>query len=329
MSMAFGFVGMVFTFQSYLRYIYPSFLIFSFLAGGLLSEKFLKKPDKFFRRLAMAASLILNAAFLMSASYFYRDFPLKLLFSKANKEQVLARQAPIRSAVEKINSLNKFNDPVAIFTSPTVGTLQSDALHMNWYNHNFFTAINKTTSLEDFSEILASYGVRYILLDNNWGSPEQKEIVEKLSTELDTVANLSIRLFEKRYFKEVTINSQFDTIQPWNLGHGALYNPSNKTITVSVTQNAHQAVAVDSGKAYINSVTAKCHSVASSGRLQINWLDKFGGFLRSDIKVFKCNDTYTEYTFNVRSPEGARTGIVFVSGHDNNKIIFTSNSLKY
>ena len=99
-------------------------------------------------------------------------------------------------------------------------------------------------------------------------------------------------------------------------------------IAVSVSSNAYQAVPVEAGRRYQNSVTAQCPDRPTQGRIQVNWLDSNSNTITTNIHVFECAAVSTTHTVEVKAPPDASVGMVYVSGHTSIPVIFKKVSFK-
>ena len=126
---------------------------------------------------------------------------------------------------------------------------------------------------------------------------------------------------------ELLVNTDFKSIEGWNLASEAEYDPQEGIVSVSVAASASQAVTVSPGCRYQNSVVARCLTEQTLGRVQINWMDTKGQFVNAEIKIFECSSNWSEHVMEVTAPQGASTAVVYTAGHTSIPIQFKSNSL--
>lgn len=126
---------------------------------------------------------------------------------------------------------------------------------------------------------------------------------------------------------ELLKNNNFDSIIGWELSPGSVYDPNEKTITVTASNPAVQSTTIEAGRKYRNEVVARCGSKGSIGRLQINWYNSTDNFISANISTFDCKAKSTNYEMTVVAPLEATKAVVYTSGHNNLPIIYISNSL--
>ena len=89
-----------------------------------------------------------------------------------------------------------------------------------------------------------------------------------------------------------------------------------------------QEVKIEAGRKYKNIVVARCHdNRITSGRLQINWGDNTGKFIKTDIRNFQCKKEWEKYEFQVTAPLNSATAVVYTSAQTDIFVEFKSNSL--
>lgn len=250
---------------------------------------------------------------------------------KTYREAYLLGRLPLRNAVDAVNQINIGRSPVAVFAQPLTAGINSDALYSNWYNFRFQSDINAASSVDDIGNLLLRRGVDFVILDSNWsGGPEKRELITTATDKIADYGSVSVRKVRNdfRFKNELIRNPEFTSVDGWVLAPGASYDATKQAITVSVAASATQAVSVAPGGRYLNSVVARCHEETSLGRVQINWLDGRGQFIRADIKTFACTPDWTEQTMEVTAPLSAAVAIVYASGHTATLIQFQKNSLR-
>lgn len=335
-----GVISIAFAFHStsYLRYVFPAWVILTAAIGVALDMVFSKYVIvKNFGYMVAIATVGLNLLFLSSGA-FYKDFVLKSVAAdESSRERYLSGRQPIRNAVALVNSLNTGRSPVAVFTHPLMAGLSGDALYPTWNNFIFQGEISSIHSDQDLANILLKRGVNFIVLDTNWNGvnccsdgKEKQAFVEKLSVPIAEYGSLSVRKLKTDYrFKTELLNNPiFTSIQSWALAPGAKYDADTGVISTNVASSATQVVSVYSGQRYLNSVVARCDKEPTMGRIQINWLDIKGQFVNVDIKTFECTPTWAEHSMEVTTPPNAVNAVVYVTGHTATPLEFKSNSLR-
>ena len=337
----FGVATVIFVFQSmsYLRYVFPAWVILAAAIGVALEKILLRQVIvKSLGYVAAIATVGLNLIFL-NAGGFYGDFPLKALIDESNRRLYLEKRLPIHSAVEAVNRLNTGNAPVAVFAAPLSAGLWVDALYPNWYNVAFQREIGSIKTDQDVADILLGRGINFLILDTNWmgvnccsEGAEKHALIEKVTEKIGEFGSLNVRKVKEtyRYKTELLINPNFDSISGWSLVGDAKYDSSTGIILASVTSPAYQGVAVTPGKHYKNVVVSRCakEKEAAIGRIQVNWSDVKGQFVGVDIRTFECTPTWVEHTMDVTAPPNAVSAVVYVAGHFSIPVEFKGNSLR-
>jgi hypothetical protein len=122
-------------------------------------------------------------------------------------------------------------------------------------------------------------------------------------------------------------DTDFSTIENWMLSPKTMPQKAGQ-LKVGVTSPASQMIAVEPGRRYRNSVTALCADQPSQGRVQVNWINKKGKFIKTDIEVFDCTMTESTNTMHVTAPRDASKAVVFATGHTDIPIIIRKVSFK-
>jgi hypothetical protein len=329
-------IALAFHSTSYLRYVFPAWAILAAFIGVTLDLVFSKHTTlKNLGYMVTTATLGLNLLFLSSGS-FYRDFTLKSIADTSSRELYLAERLPIRRAVDLINQLNIGRTPVAVFGNPLTAGLSGDALYPNWYNFAFQREIDSIHTELDIAAILLKHGVDFIILDANWNGagglsgPKARNLIEKATEKLAAYGSINIRRVKTDYrFKtEMLNNPDFTEINGWGLAPETKYDPETGVILASVNSTAFQGIAVSSGGRYLNTVVARCAKELTLGRIQINWLDSNGEFIRADITTFECSPAWAEHSMEVTAPSNSINAVVYVAGQSTTPLEFTINSLK-
>jgi len=320
----------VFHFESYLRYIFPVFVVASSLIGVAMSTP--RKPETLID-LSMGvvgvATLCLNLLFLSSGVWTFRDIPVVQAFGQDNHEDFIQSRLPMRKAVELVNALNADSSPVAFLSEPLGAGIRGDALYANWYNPTFEKAVLEAGSPEGFGSVLAKYRARYFILDSNWGTREAREASENASTKIKSFASISVRVVREDliFVSEMLANPKLEGITGWHLSPGNSLIEGGG-IVVSQKAPATQTVAVQEGTRYLNTVRARCSNQPTSARVQVNWLDKSGEFIKADIKIFDCRKEWRTESQLVVAPIGAGYATVYATGHETASVEISLVSLK-
>jgi 4-amino-4-deoxy-L-arabinose transferase-like glycosyltransferase len=330
-------IALTFHATSYLRYVFPAWVMLTAVVGVALDSAFFENAKiKYLAYVVAVCAVGLNLMFL-TAGAFYRDFDLKSVLSGESRHAYLEKRIPIRKAVELANVLNTSRTAVAVFANPLTAGLTGDALYPSWYNWGFQREIAALQTEQELANILLKRGVSFIILDSNWnganccvGGAEKEAFIEKISEKIAEFGSVSVRRINAiyQYKSELISNPDFTSIKGWSLGPEAKYDSDTRTIRANVGSPAIQGVAVAPGGRYLNTVVSRCLGETTLGRVQINWLDAQGAFVRTDIRTFDCSPAWREQTMEVIAPPNVATAIVYTTSHTPIPLEFKSNSLR-
>lgn len=324
-------VAAVFQSVSYLRYVFPAWVVLAAIMGLALGNASSEvKLTKVVWAGAAIGAVALNLLFF-SAGAFHRDFPLRSILDEGQRNQYLLNRLPIRNAVELVNRLNVGRSPVAVFSHPLSAGLEADALYSNWYNFRYQGEINAAGTVDALANTLLKRGVDYVILDSAWsGGAVKRALIEKATMVISEHGTISVRKVNNsyRFQAELLKNPEFSSTEGWSLSSGAAYDSVAKVVTASVISPMTQTITVVPGQRYLNAVVARCDKEPSVGRVQINWLNGSGQFISTDIKTFDCTPDWTEQTMEVTVPLSAAVAIVYSTSHTTIPIQFRKNSLR-
>jgi hypothetical protein len=318
--------AMFLTFHStaYLRYVFPSFALFSVVLALPFSD------DKVFpRSLAIAAGVLLiltNSRFIQAATY-YGEIRPSALFSQAGREAYLLERLPMRKMVDTINSLNTGYQPVAVFASPLMAGLHSDALYASKYNLKWKNEFDTATSPSELARRLRQRQVNWLVIDLKSLPQIKLDRLLTVSTSYARLGDLDLRKLNVTH-DEHLLNPELSSLEGWSLTLPSSYDPSRKILTVNVKTPATQRVEVTPGQTYTNSVSARCATTATTGRIQANWMDAQGDFIAASIDTFDCATQWETHEMNVIAPANATSAIIYASGHTDTPLEFRSLSFR-
>jgi len=326
-----GLLAVVLTFHhtAYLRYVLPSFVILSAAIGAFISV-ILSNRGALLQGIVLivtVSSILLNLLFFKSGTY-YGHISYKPLKSMEARAQYLRDRLPIRNAVSLVNQLNANRTPVAVFAPPLTAGLHSDALYPNWYNHMFYSLVNSADNEEALAGILLSKGVDYVIVDENWGSLEKREIIYKAAQEVSNIGSISVRILRNdyRFNTELLNDTVFSADYHWHLSKGAKMIADG--VLVNVVSNAFQVVHVMPVRRYLLTIQAGCANEVTQGRLQVNWIDEDSNLINANIKVFDCAKTPSSHAMEVVAPQHAVNAVIYATGHTQESLIINKVSFK-
>jgi len=317
----------------YLRYIFPSMILFAVTIGVAFGRDTTRTFNAFIQGI-LVLLVFLNLLYLNAASCWYAEVSLGSVFDGRARVAYQIQYAPVRLAVKAVNELNVTGNPVAFFSNPFAAGLETQALHANWYNYKFEHAAYHVQSDDEAFELLQEKSIGFIILDKAGGKPGfdiQRRYFENVTNEIVSYGSISVRKINPalQFRHQILMNPDFKSRDGWQFAPGARFDPANNSVLVNVSAPVVQAIAVEPGRQYRNTVIAKCVDKPATGRLQINWLDDAGKFITTNIVPFECTSDWNEYTMTVTAPRGAKTGHVYTAGHTEKFVAYKYNAMSY
>ena len=318
--------AMLMTFHStaYLRYVFPSFALFSVILALPFSDHTIYP-----RSLAIVAGVLLiltNTCFIHAATY-YGEIKPSALLSQAGREAYLLERLPIRRMVDTVNTLNTGDQPVAVFASPLMAGLHGDALYASWYNLKWKGEFDAAASSSELAQRLRARRVNWLVIDLKSLPPVRLDRLLNVSTSYARLGDLDLRKLNVEHYEHL-LNPELSSLEGWSLTSPSSYDPSRRILTVNVRTPATQRVEVTPGLNYTNSVSARCATTATTGRIQANWMDAQGNFIAASIETFDCTTQWETHEMNVVAPANATAVIIYASGHTDTPLEFKSLSFR-
>ena len=323
----------VFQFQTFLRYIFPVSALTSVLIGLAVSNCLGRHRGLGMAMVAATGlTVLLNLMFLGSTTSRYRDVPILEIFRGDGADELVAERAPVRQAVELLNSVNRVRAPVALLSEPAAAGLESVALYNNWHNQKFHREIGAVTDPDSFASVLRKHRARYVVFDPRRKGNEGglADFVAATGDLLGTFGSVEAYRVKSRWFyaEELLQAPSSPAASPWLVSDGA--KPSGDgSVIVSKGAPVTQVVAVRPGDFYLNAVTARCADDRGHGRVQVNWRDERGVILSSDLRVFKCNQAFKRESQEVKAPPGAATAAVYGVSHGDAPVVVSRVSFRW
>ncbi|MCY4212105.1 MAG: hypothetical protein OXF68_00570 [Gammaproteobacteria bacterium] len=309
----------VFYFQTFLRYVFPAFLMINAVIGLVVSASAERGRRLGQAMVAVAAlTMALNLLFLGSASAKYQDVPVLDLFRSVGADELVIARAPVRKAVKLVNAVNENRFPVVFLAPPYAAGLESNALLSNWHNRTFARRIAGAETSEAFFDALRAYRAKYVIFDSKHG--RHRERLEGFlalgGTLIGEFGSVEVyRLDNGLLYREERLKSPNSFIEPpWSIASGVRQQEAGP-VFVSVGAPVTQSVDVEPGAFYMNELEARCAPKPGFGRLQVNWIDADGSAVGNDIKVFRCHARWSLSSQEIQAPEGARKAVVYGTGH--------------
>lgn len=319
-----GALFMTFHSTAYLRYVFPSFALLSVILALPFSDARI-----FPRSLAIVAGAVLiltNTRFIQAATY-YGEIKPSALLSTAGRDAYLSERLPIRKMVDTVNALNTGHQPVAVFASPLMAGLHGDALYASWYNLKWKSEFDAAASPSELAQRLRRRQVSWLVIDLKSLPQAPLDRLLTVSTSYARLGDMELRKLNDTH-DEHLLNPELSSLEGWSLTSPATYDAARKILTVSVKTPATQRVDVTPGLTYINSVSARCATTATTGRVQANWMDEQGDFLTTSIETFDCTTQWETHEMNVVAPANATSVIIYASGHTDTPLEFKSLSFR-
>ena len=321
----------VFHFQSYLRYIFPTCIIISVLATLAISDA--KKLNRYLHVgfiCSTSFTLALNLLFFSAAVWPYRNIPVLQAFNANGIQRIVETRRPTRKAVTLVNALNETGTPVAFLAKPFAAGLKAEALYTNWYNTKFDSTVRGVTDRAAFAAAMKRYHSEYLILSDNWGTRETRDIVRSATSAIARFGSVEVRRLsrKKNFPEELLKNTELSGLLGWSHDASLHQSPAGGVI-VTATKPIFQLVSVQSGETYLNKVTFRCHeNKAAFARTQINWLDADRKFISTSIRVFNCENNWQTAEQHATAPNGATQAVVYGSSSSNTPIEVSRISLK-
>jgi len=144
------------------RYLYPALPLLSVPVAALL--RWAGNQRWLYRGLLVFAIACagLNLYFLPSASYYHRDFCLRLPFSRAERDRFRAAAAPIREVIAYYNRAHP-NSAVLLTSDGTIAGLTGEVYENHWHQFNTLDRIRHTLTVPDMLRLMETWRVRYFI----------------------------------------------------------------------------------------------------------------------------------------------------------------------
>ena len=322
---------LIFYFSSYVRYTFPSLILFLIFIGISLNltiqnqlNFFNQKIFNFFLILAIS----LNILFVTSSHWKHKSFSFSDIF---NVEEFNMKHSQIKYYTSIINQLNLHNENVIFFAPPYGANLRSKALYLNWHNPKLLKNVNSIKNSEDFLKILEENKIKFLIIDKKDNIYQnKKEIISKLIEPIIEFSDSDYGIYqlkkEYEYREQLLKSPNFENPEDWNNFLEKNKNlDSDKGIIVGPTLT--QTITIKPGSLYKNTIIAKCHLKETFGRVQINWYGNKNNFLTTNLKVFKCGKNWEEHSMFVKAPKQAVSASIYTGSHLDLPILVKSNLL--
>lgn len=159
---AVGAAAIVMRTQPNARYLYPALPLLSAPFAALLMWT---ADVRWLYRGLLAFVVVcigLNTRLMPSASYYHRDFCLRLPFSRAERERYRAAAVPIREVIAHFNQAHP-SAPVLVTSDSAIAGLTGDIYENHWHQINNFLRIRETKTVPEMVGLMQSWNVQYFI----------------------------------------------------------------------------------------------------------------------------------------------------------------------
>jgi hypothetical protein len=126
----------------------------------------------------VVACIALNLRFMPSASYYHRDFCLRLPFSRAERDRYRAEAAPIREVIDYFNRMHA-KSAVMLTSESAIAGLHGDVYENHWHQINVYWRIRDMKTVADMVRLMQSWNVEYFISPKPGTGDEIKPVVFK------------------------------------------------------------------------------------------------------------------------------------------------------
>jgi hypothetical protein len=159
---ALGGAAIVMRTQPNARYIYAALPLlsvpFAALLGWAAGTRWLYRWLLVF----VVGAIAMNMRFMPSASYYHKDFSLRLPFSRAERDRYRAAAVPIREVIAYFN-LRHPHSAVMLSSDSSIAGLNADIYENHWHQINHLLRIRETKTVPQMVQLMQSWGVEYFI----------------------------------------------------------------------------------------------------------------------------------------------------------------------
>jgi putative flippase GtrA len=110
----------------------------------------------------VVACIAMNLRFMPSASYYHRDFCLRLPFSRAERDRYRAEEVPIREVIEHFNREHT-TAAVMLTVESAIAGLNGDIYENHWHQITTYLRIREMKTVPDMVRLMQSWNVEYFI----------------------------------------------------------------------------------------------------------------------------------------------------------------------
>jgi hypothetical protein len=104
----------------------------------------------------------MNLRFMPSASYYHRDFCLRLPFSRAEHDRYRAQAAPVREVIDRFNRLHT-DRAVMMSVESAIAGLHGDVYENHWHQIGVYWKIRDRKTVAEMVRLMQSWNVEYFI----------------------------------------------------------------------------------------------------------------------------------------------------------------------
>jgi glycosyltransferase involved in cell wall biosynthesis len=161
-AVALGAAAIIMRTQPNARYLYSALPLLSVPFAALLawsaSTRWLYRGLLAF----VVACVAMNMRFMPSASYYHRDFCLRLPFSRAERDRFRAGAAPVRDVIDYYN--REYPHSVAMMTAESaIAGLRGEFYENHWHQIRTLLRLREIKTVDDMVKLMQSWKVDYFI----------------------------------------------------------------------------------------------------------------------------------------------------------------------
>lgn len=314
------FVILVFSFQSYLRYIAPVYPLWATTVGigtAYFSRSWFRVPFAAVVLVGGIAGLILYA----NATWWYRSLPQTGPLEPRRYEEWAREQRPEAGLIAAANDMKLQH--VLWLGRPTYAGLDARVSANNWHQPDNEAKLRTASNAAEIKQWVGKMDAVVVTPGfDPCNSPALCEVMEGLGDPAFSIGSAKMYLVprEWRFSQERLVDIELTGSRPGWVGAGA-WNRSEGRVQVAGDRAFSQPVAVKPSARYLYTIRARCHNGAASFRMQVNWLDSTGRFIEPTIFVEPCRPEWRSYSTTMTAPLGAATAVVYATGHEPGRVV--------
>jgi hypothetical protein len=321
----------IFYFSGFVRYVFPSFILFLIFFGLTLHKKNLitlnSLNHKIFTSLT-ALTIILNILFITFYEFTGSGFSYKHII---NTEKFNEKYASTKYLAAKINQLNVFDENVIFFSGELASVLNAKAVYVNWYNEAIKDKISLTKNHHDLLKIFKEYRIKFLVIDKESEKYlDKKNFIDVLVEPVFLHPYIPIGIYklkeEYEWSLQLLKNPNFEENTGWSKFSEKNFLDNKSNIKI-VNPNIIQKIKIDPNEIFKNTLLSKCLEKQTFGMHLIYWFDSKNKLLEQSYKSFTCTEDWEEQSMIGKVPKRAAYALVYTTSASDVPILVKSNSL--